>query len=169
MLPDYLAPGLRVVLVGTAVGEQSFARGHYYAGRGNSFWRLLHETGFTPARLTPDDDATLPNFGIGLTDLVKSVAQSHDRGLTEHYDVPGFTAKIAKYQPTVVAFTSREAGTAVARTVRHKPPSFGPAAWTVCGRPVFVLPSPSGSNNRRTDPTREEMWRRLTEFIDATT
>src|SRR5665647_2788544 len=119
MLPDYLVLGLRVVLAGTAVGEQSFARGHYYAGRGNSFWRLLHEAGLTEVRLTPDDDARLPSLGIGLTDLVKSVAQSHDRGLAEHYDVQGFNAKIAKYQPTVVAFTSKEAGSVVARTVRH--------------------------------------------------
>jgi TDG/mug DNA glycosylase family protein len=169
MLPDYLVPGLRVVLVGTAVGEQSFARGHYYAGRGNSFWRLLCEAGLTASRLTPEDDATLPNFGIGLTDLVKSVAQSHDRGLTEHYDVPGFETKIAKYQPSVVAFTSKEAATVVARTDRYRAPSFGPAPWTVGGRPVFVLPSPSGSNNRRTDPTREEWWRRLANFIGAST
>jgi TDG/mug DNA glycosylase family protein len=49
MLPDYLVPGLPVVLVGTAVGEQSFARGHHYAGRGNSFRRLLHEAGLNAA------------------------------------------------------------------------------------------------------------------------
>jgi len=96
-------------------------------GLGNSIWRLLYDAGFTPARLTPDDDATLPNFGIGLMDLVKSVAQSHDRGLTEHHDVPGFAAKIAKYQPTVVAFTSREAGTAVART------GVSPLGWCKSG------------------------------------
>jgi len=44
VLPDYLAPGLKVVFCGTAVGEQSAARGHYFAGRGNDFWRLLDQT-----------------------------------------------------------------------------------------------------------------------------
>jgi TDG/mug DNA glycosylase family protein len=81
MLPDYLQPDLRLVLVGTAVGEKSAARGHYYAGPGNDFWAYLYETGLTPTRLTPNDDASLPRYGIGLTDLVKSIAQSHDRGL----------------------------------------------------------------------------------------
>jgi Uracil DNA glycosylase superfamily len=86
MLPDYLQPDLRLVLVGTAVGVKSAARGHYYAGPGNDFWAFLYEAGLTPTRLTPNDDASLPRYGIGLTDLVKSIAQSHDRGLP--YDVP---------------------------------------------------------------------------------
>ena len=47
MLPDYLSPGLKVVFVGTAAGERSAARGHYYAGRGNKFWELLWEAGLT--------------------------------------------------------------------------------------------------------------------------
>jgi hypothetical protein len=95
MLPDYLEPDLRLVLVGTAVGEQSATRGHYYAGPGNSFWKFLHEAALTPTRLEPLDDATLPRYGIGLTDLVKSIAQSHDRDLP--YDFPAFTHKIEHY------------------------------------------------------------------------
>ena len=95
------------MLVGTAVGEKSAARGHYYAGPGNDFWAFLYEAGLTPTRLTPNDDASLPRYGIGLTDLVKSIAQSHDRGLP--YDVPAFIAKIATYQPGIVAFTSKAA------------------------------------------------------------
>ena len=68
MLPDYVVPGLRVVLAGTAVGERSLARAHY-AGRGNSFWRLLQEAWrsaffhmFCPARV-PENDGSGP---IGL-------------------------------------------------------------------------------------------------------
>ena len=163
MLPDYLQPNLRFVLVGTAVGEKSAARGHYYAGPGNDFWRFLYEAGLTPTRLAPSDDATLPRYGIGLTDLVKSVAQSHDRGLP--YDFPRFTGKIATYQPGVVAFTSKEAGKAFARSLREPVPSLGAAPWTVAGRPVFVLPSPSGANRTPTDPPRVEWWRRLARTV----
>src|SRR2546427_10087333 len=46
-LPDLLAPSLRVVFVGTAAGRESAAK-CYYAGRGNRFWRTLHEVGLTP-------------------------------------------------------------------------------------------------------------------------
>lgn len=45
VLDDVLAPNLRVVFCGTAVGVRSAARGHYYAGPGNDFWRLLHGSG----------------------------------------------------------------------------------------------------------------------------
>lgn len=73
MLPDHLEPDLSLVLVGTVVGEQSATRGHYYAGHGNSSWKFLHEAALTPTRLEPLDDATLPRYGIGLTDLAKSI------------------------------------------------------------------------------------------------
>ena len=50
VLPDVLAPDLRVVFVGTAAGARSAAVGHYYAGPGNRFWHTLHEIGLTPRR-----------------------------------------------------------------------------------------------------------------------
>jgi len=63
------------VIVGTAVGEKSAARGHYYAGPGNEMWRFLHdEAGLTSVRLSPERDHELPRHGIGLTDLVKDLA-----------------------------------------------------------------------------------------------
>lgn len=77
-LPSILAPGLDLVLCGTAVGTQSAMLGHYYAGRGNQFWRLVYEAGLTRCLLAPDDDHTLPGHGIGLTDLAPGITQSHD-------------------------------------------------------------------------------------------
>src|SRR5271163_4560352 len=108
VLPDYLAPGLDLVLVGTAVGTKSAERGHYYAGPGNEFWRFLFAASLVPMPLGPADDLRLPSYGIGLTDLVKSVAQSHDRGLVWEFEP--FTAGITRYQPRVVAFTSKKGG-----------------------------------------------------------
>jgi TDG/mug DNA glycosylase family protein len=163
MLPDYLEPDLRLVLVGTVVGEQSATRGHYYAGHGNSFWKFLHAAALTSTRLGPLDDATLPRYRIGLTDLVKSVAQSHDRDLP--YDFPAFTHKIEHYQPRVVAFTSKEAGKAYAKFARQPAPDLGLQDWTIAGRMVFVLPSPSGANRKPTDPPRVAWWQRLGDLV----
>lgn len=60
ILPDILGPNLKVVFCGTAVGEKSARRGHYYAGPGNKFWQYLHASKLTPALLRPEDDVTLP-------------------------------------------------------------------------------------------------------------
>lgn len=152
---------------GTAPGLISAARGHYYAGPGNAFWLLLHEAGFTPTRLAPDADATLPDLGIGLTDLVKTMAQSHDRGLP--YDVEGLERRISAARPQWLAFTSKEAGSAAARWLGEKRPALGLQDWTLGGAKVFVLPSPSGRNQGRGSydgrATRLEWWQQLAEVV----
>lgn len=165
-LPDILVPGLKIVFCGTAVGQQSAERGHYYAGRGNDFWRLLHLSGLTPRVLAPEDDASLPAHGLGLTDLVKNVAQSHDRGLI--YDVEAFKGKVAAYAPQWVAFTSKEAGKAASKAFGRPGPGLGVAPWRVVDARVFVLPSPSGANRRPHydgRSTRLEWWRELAELV----
>jgi double-stranded uracil-DNA glycosylase len=166
-LPDYFLRGLRVVIVGTAVGECSARRGHYYAGRGNDFWRLLHESGMTPRRLASEDDASLPNYGIGVTDLVKNVAQFHDRGPA--YNVPAFLDKVERHQPAWVAFHGKRAAIAYAKSARYCPPGLGPTGWRVAGSRAFVLPSASGANRRAEydgRPTRVEWWADLQGLLD---
>jgi G:T/U-mismatch repair DNA glycosylase len=66
-LPDLLAPNLRVIFVGTAAGKRSAEFGHYYAGRGNRFWRTLHEVGLTPRLFEPGEFRALLALGIGHT------------------------------------------------------------------------------------------------------
>ncbi|MDE0408815.1 MAG: mismatch-specific DNA-glycosylase, partial [Alphaproteobacteria bacterium] len=71
VLPDILPPGLDLAVCGAAAGRRSAEVGAYYAGSGNRFWRILHETGLTPRLLGPEEFRLLPEFGIGLTDLAK--------------------------------------------------------------------------------------------------
>jgi TDG/mug DNA glycosylase family protein len=153
MLPDYLAPGLKAVFVGTAAGERSAAKGHYYSGQGNKFWELLWEAGLTGDRiLIPDQDARVPAYGIGLTDLVKTRAASTDSKLhSVHYDVPGFLAKIEEYRPFAIACNGKTAASVTARYLGERTPQLGPASFRVGSSLVYVLPSSSGSNN---DPAR---------------
>ncbi len=47
MLNDLLAKNLDVIFFGTAAGNRSASMGHYYAGRGNQFWEVLHKVGLT--------------------------------------------------------------------------------------------------------------------------
>ncbi len=167
VLPDYLQPGLRVVLVGTAGCDGSAERTHYYAGRGNQFWLLLHESGLVPTRLGPEEDELLPSYGVGLTDLIRDSAAPPQADPAERYRLSDFVNKIDKYQPGVVAFTSKTAAGAYASAARERRPrDFGPVSWAIAGRPGFVLPGPSGSNNAMSVPLRIALWRDLTDFID---
>src|ERR1700761_4251106 len=71
VLPDVLAPGLRIVFCGTAAGTESARAGAYYAHPQNRFWRTLHEAGLTPRRFAPAEYHLLPSLGLGLTDIAK--------------------------------------------------------------------------------------------------
>ncbi|MEZ4494308.1 MAG: mismatch-specific DNA-glycosylase [Dehalococcoidia bacterium] len=69
-LPRLLGPGLRYVFIGFNPGIESARRGHYYAFRGNVFWRQMHESGMVPHPVTHEDDRDLfENSGIGFVDL----------------------------------------------------------------------------------------------------
>ena len=70
-LPDYLAPGLALVLVGINPSRYSAQVGHYFANPRNRFWRAFNAAGLTPEPLSAETDHRALEFGIGFTDLVK--------------------------------------------------------------------------------------------------
>ncbi len=155
MLPDILKRDLAVVFCGTAVGTKSAARGHYYAGPGNEFWRFLHESGLTPTLLSPEQDTLLPRFGIGLTDVAKNVAQSHDRGLDPFYEVASLIEKMAAYRPQWIAFHGKEAARVVSRSSGHgRDIGYGEQQWHIADSRVFVVPSASAANREPRDDER---------------
>lgn len=171
-LPDYLDHGLRVVFCGTAAATRSAGIGHYYAGRGNDFWVYLFQASLTPRRLAPHDDHTVVSYGIGLTDLAKSVAANTDRELAGEYDVPGFVEKIEHYSPAVVAFHGKEAAKVVSRTLRHgRSVKLGLQPWRIADQRVFVVPSASGANRDASrlegKPSRVAWFIELRELADA--
>jgi double-stranded uracil-DNA glycosylase len=170
VLPDILAPELDVVFCGTAVGSASASRGHYYAGRGNTFWEFLQTAGFTPTQLSPDDDASLPQFGVGLTDLVKDVAQSHDRGL-DFSRTPDLERRLSTVRPRWVAFTGLRAGGEAATVFGHDKPRHGRQTWRIGDAQVFVVTNPSGAaNDSRTwdgMSTKVGWWLELKRHIDG--
>lgn len=168
LLPDYLRPGLRVVIAGVAPAGPYDGRRRYYAGRGNAFWLLLHESGLVPDQLAPTDDAQLPGYGIGLTDLVKTVTPEGPGGVRVDYDSAGLAAKIARVAPMAVAFVSKTAAHAYAQGAGlARPKQYGETPWPVGGRPGFVLPGPSGANNAMPIPLRIALWRDLADFLDT--
>ena len=172
VLPDYLAPGLRAVFVGTSVARHSASVGHYYAGPGNEFWRLLGASGLTGRTLVPEHDADILAFGLGLTDLAKRRVSSSDAGLVgSDFDVRGFLAKVARYAPTWVAFHGKGAATEVKKGLGHGGSvHLGEQAWRIGGARVFVLPSASGANrdpaHLEGKPSRLAWYRELRDALD---
>lgn len=166
MLDDLVEPGVRVVIAGTIAQWHRAEREHYYAGAGNNFWTLLHESGLVPCRLTPVEDHLLPGFGIGLTDLVGT--RRTEPGEAPSFDVRGFHRVIERADPLVVAFVSKTAASSYARAVGARPPrGYGVLSWQVSRRPAFVLPGPSGANNGMPLPLRIALWRDLVDFLDT--
>jgi TDG/mug DNA glycosylase family protein len=143
-LPDQLEPGLRLVFVGTAASERSAATGHYYAHPGNRFWPTLHAVGLTPRLYQPHEFPALLGLGIGFTDLCKQGAGMDHVALKAGVDVDAFAAKMRRYRPRTIAFTSKKAASLF----------YGrPTTMLALGRQaprddfpdVFVLASPSGA------------------------
>src|SRR5919201_334251 len=66
-VPDVLARDLRVVFCGINPGHVSAAARAHFANPRNDFWRLLHDAGFTPRRLGPQDQYEALEYRIGLT------------------------------------------------------------------------------------------------------
>lgn len=143
ILPDVLAPGLRVVFCGTAVSATSAQRGAYYARPGNKFWPTLFKVGLTPHQLRPEEYATVIRYGLGLTDLAKYVAGSDAVLDDRDFDPSGLRAKIEKHAPRLLAFTSKRAAE---EFTGHKV-GYGFLHETIGSTRLFVLPSPSGAAN----------------------
>jgi len=142
ILPDVLRPGLAIVFCGTAAGTESARQAAYYAHPQNRFWRALHEAGLTPHRLAPAEFATLPDYGLGLTDIAKT-ASGMDRelptGALGRDACAALEAKVLEFAPGVLAFTSLTAG----RRFLGQGAGFGLQSRKIGATAVWVLPSPS--------------------------
>lgn len=145
VLPDVLAPNLKIVFCGTAAGNESARQGAYYAHPGNKFWRTLFAIGLTPRLLLPREFPEVLTYGVGLTDLAKFVSGNDDQLKRDDFDAAVLRANIELYQPRVLAFTSKNSG-----RIFHggRPLAFGRQAEMIGGTTVFVLPSPSGLAQR---------------------
>lgn len=158
IVPDVLAPGLRLVFCGTAPSTASAAARAYYAKPGNRFWPALHAAGFTPRRFRPAEYARLLELGIGLTDLCKGHSGNDDELPDGALDREALRRKIARFRPAVIAFTSKNA----ARAFLGRGPGYGWQPEEEGGTRFFVLPSPSGQAVRYWDLAP---WRALARYL----
>lgn len=138
-------PGLRVLFVGINPSLRSAEVGHHFARPGNRFWTALHGAGFTPRVLAPDEDGLLPAFGIGVTNFVSRPTRAAAELTAEELraGAAALEATVRAWQPRLVAVVG-----VVAYRVAFRLPAaeLGLQREQVGGRPVWVLPNPSGLN-----------------------
>jgi TDG/mug DNA glycosylase family protein len=104
-IPDVLRPDLDVVFVGINPGLWSGAVGHHFARPGNRFWKALHGSGFTDRLLAPNEDATLLERNLGLTNLVARTTARADELSADEIRRGAFELdeRLAPFRPRLVA------------------------------------------------------------------
>jgi len=159
LVPDVLAPKLRLVFCGTAPSRASAAAKAYYARPGNKFWPTLHAVGITPRRFAPAEYRQLLALGIGLTDLCKVHSGTDAELPDDAFDLAAFRRKMTRHVPGVIAFTSKNAAQAALGTKVE----YGLQDALIGSSRLFVLPSPSGLATRFFELTP---WRDLATLIE---
>lgn len=166
ILPDLLAPGLDVIFVGAAPSRWSEQAGHYYAGPNNRFWLLLHQAGFTPRRLRPEEDSEVLRYGVGLTGLFRHVSSSANHLLPPPTEEQRqiLTEKLLRNAPRWVCFNGKDVyGMATGRVSTD----WGEQDMRVSGARVFV----AHSSSARADfwgAERLALYQELKRLVDET-
>jgi TDG/mug DNA glycosylase family protein len=146
-LRDHIRRDVRVLFVGINPGVRSAMTGHHFAGPSNRFWTLLHEAGLVPEPVGYEDDARLPQWGYGITNIVsRPTAGVEALRRDEFVDGRGrLLRKVNRYRPAIVALVGITVFRACfpERTGRVLP---GPQPERLGPSTVFVLPNPSGRN-----------------------
>jgi double-stranded uracil-DNA glycosylase len=161
-LRDRIRPGVRVLFVGINPGVRSAVTGHHFAGFSNRFWKLLWDARLVPEPIGYADDVRLPEWGLGITNLVaRPTPGINDLRPSEYVD--GWRVlerKIGRFRPEIVALVGVTLYRAIlpllqprasAATVRAKqaavpPLRVGLQRERIHGARLFVLPNPSGRN-----------------------
>ena len=158
LVPDLLAPGLKIIFCGTAPGAISAREKAYYANSTNQFWAALHRIGLTPRRLHPKEYPQMLQWGYGLTDLCKIHFGNDDELPHGAFDRASLWEKIEHYQPELLAFTSKTGGQfALQRKVQY-----GVQPERIGRTRIYVCCSPSGRARRF---WQEAVWQGLKNYI----
>ena len=177
-LPDHIRPGVRILFVGINPGLRSAAVGHHFAGYSNRFWKLLFDSGLVPERLTYLDDARLPEWGFGITNMVVRPSAGMDalKPADYRHGLPRLLAKVRRYRPKVVALLGVTLYSVLFPDERSQPlkrpgppvrARVGLQPSALAGVRVFVLPNPSGRNAQYSYHQMRGVYAALRKFMKS--
>jgi G:T/U-mismatch repair DNA glycosylase/ADP-ribose pyrophosphatase YjhB (NUDIX family) len=138
--------------------------GAHFANPRNDFWRLLLDAGFTPRLYSPEEQFSVLELGIGLT----NAAQKTTRGSSDlrRRDFAGSHERLLElaleYHPRAIAFVGKEAF----RGAFGKRADHGPRQETLDDVGVYVLPSTSPANAAVPYAERLKWFRALDDWLE---
>jgi double-stranded uracil-DNA glycosylase len=143
-VPDVLGPDLQAIFCGINPGRVSAAAAAHFANPRNDFWRLLHDAGFTPRLLQPDEQFETLRYGIGLTNA--ALRTTKGSGDLRSADFRGSAERLERIarelHPCAIGFVGKEAY----RGAFGERPEHGLQARRLGETLLFVLPSTSPAN-----------------------
>ena len=169
-LPDYLRTGLDIVFVGINPSAYSAKAGHYFANPRNRFWMALNRSGLVEGKLSAETDYTLPDQGIGFTDVVKRPTAQASQLTADEYrrGAPVLKKKLERDAPVIVCFNGVTAyrqylkyGDGVDQQVE-----LGVQQAAIGTSQVFVAPNPSPANARYSLDALAGWYRQLASLRD---
>jgi TDG/mug DNA glycosylase family protein len=167
LLPDIVAPDLRIVFVGINPGLASEGAGCHYAHARNCFWRALYASGLTPRLLVPREQWLLLQLGMGLTNAVhRATAGSAQLRRADYVEaLPRLTNLAATLKPQWLAFVGKQAYAPLWPT--RRPVTLGEQSQRVAGSRVFVLPSTSPANAGYSELEKTAWFARLRAVLNG--
>jgi double-stranded uracil-DNA glycosylase len=141
-LPDYVGPGLRVVMVGLNPSEYAADAGVGFARPGNRFWPAALAAGVVSRDRDPRH--ALHHDHVGMTDLVKRATPGAAVLTGDEYraGLARVGRLVAWLRPRLVCVV----GLAGWRAARDPKASTGLQTDGLEGTPVYVMPNTSGAN-----------------------
>ncbi len=120
----------------------------------------VHLSGFTPRLMKPAEQAELPAYGLGITNVVARATARADELSAEEYREGGrlLTEKVTRLTPRWLAVVGV---TAYRAAFEDRKASVGPQERVIGQTRVWVLPNPSGLNAHWTAATMAEEFARL--------
>jgi double-stranded uracil-DNA glycosylase len=165
VVPDLIAPGLRVLFCGINPGLYTAAIGHHFGRPGNRFWPALAGSGFTPRLFAPWEEHLLLDLGLGITNMVARTTAAASSLSDDEYreGARNLEVKAARYRPRVIAFL----GIGSYRVAFGRPKAaLGLQHETLADSTLWLLPSPSGLNANHQLPDLVALFRELREWSD---
>lgn len=162
LIPDVIAPRLKVLFCGINPGLWSGAVGLHFARPGNRFWPALYASGFTPELLGPARQHELLALGLGISNVVDRTTARADELTADELREGGrrLTEKAAEYGPGWVAVVGV---TAYRTAFARRDAQVGPQPELIARSRIWVLPNPSGLNASWPAPRLAEAFREFRE------
>lgn len=164
VVPDLVAPDLKILFCGINPGLYTAAIGHHFGRPGNRFWPALHGAGFTPRLFKPWEEHALLPLGYGITNMVPRTTAAASALRPEEYVAGGqrLARLVAQYTPQVVAFL----GIGAYRSAFGRPKAVLGLQPESLGRSrLWALPSPSGLNANHQLSDLVALLRELREWV----